>query len=151
MLIPRDRTRNFNSHHLLRVLVLLLLLNLLLVPSFLILISRAAISPAIWQVNTTNSTSEATWDSELAGSANRTRRGVKLTLREVRAIIDIWGLPPFLTACQAARLYQRSIGVLRNHVSEGRFPRSAIVGKPLMFVTVHFIREIAARAEGGRR
>jgi hypothetical protein len=82
---------------------------------------------------------------------NRTRQGVHLTLKEVRAIIEIWGLPPFLSAEQAAELCQRSIGVLRHHVSEGRFPNSALVGKPLQFVTTRFIQEVAERKAGQRR
>lgn len=81
----------------------------------------------------------------------RTRRGVHLSLKEVRAIIEIWELPPFLSAEQAAEVYQRSIGVLRHHVSEGRFPKSAIVGKPLQFVTTRFIQEVAERKAGQQR
>lgn len=81
----------------------------------------------------------------------RTRRGVHLSLKEVRAMIEIWELPPFLSAEQAADLYQRSIGVLRHHVSEGRFPKSAMVGKPLQFVTTRFIQEVAERKAGQQR
>ena len=123
----------------------------LFVWSFFPLISCNTLPPAIEQVKAADTKFEVDWDSEPLCAVKRTRRGVKLSLREVRAMVEIWGLPPFLNAEQAAKLYQRSIGVLRNHVSEGRFPRSAIIGKPLLFVTTRFIQEIAARAEGGRR
>jgi hypothetical protein len=86
-----------------------------------------------------------------ASTPSRTRQGVHLTLKEVRTIIEIWELPPFLSAEQAAELYQRSVGVLRHHVSEGRFPQSAIVGKPLQFVTTRFIQEVAERKAGQKR
>ena len=89
------------------------------------------------------------WDERLTDTNKRTRKGIKLSMKDVRFIVEIWGLPPFLTLDEAAHISNRSVSVLRNHVSEGRFPRSAIVGKPLTFVTARFIQEVAARL-GGR-
>ena len=85
------------------------------------------------------------WDEPLTDTNKRTRHGVKLSMREVRSMIEIWGLPPFLTLEEAAKIANRSTSVLRNHVSEGRFPRSAIVGKPLTFITTRYLQEVAAR------
>lgn len=79
----------------------------------------------------------------------QTRQGVKLTMREVKEMVEIFDLGPFLTLEQAAEVIQIAPGTLRNWVSEGRLRGSAVTGKPLRFVTLRFLREVAER-NGGR-
>lgn len=89
-------------------------------------------------------------DAPGPGEGWRTTRGIKLTLKEVRHIVEIWSLPPFVALEQAASIANLTPGSLRSMVSEGRFPNSAVKGKPLMFVTTKFIQEVARRAGGSR-
>lgn len=77
--------------------------------------------------------------------------GVNLTMKEIRQIVEIWSLPPFVALEQAADIANLTPGSLRGMVSEGRFPNSAVKGKPLMFVTVKFVQEVARRTNGASR
>lgn len=95
-----------------------------------------------------NDSAPLDWSATVTDTNKRTRQGVKLSMHEVRFIIEIWELPPFLSLEQAAQVCNSSPSTLKNQTNEGRFPRSAMTGKPLRFVTTRFIQEIAARLEG---
>ena len=82
--------------------------------------------------------------SNAPGNSNH---GPILGMREIRQIVEIHSLPPFLTLEQAAHLCQLSPGTIRNQVSQGRFTKSAIRGKPLRFITSVFVQEFCARRE----
>lgn len=85
------------------------------------------------------------WKQVPATSGKSTAHGVKLTAHEIRLIVEIWALPPFLNLDQAAAVSGLAPGTLQNQVSQSRFAKSAIKGKPLRFVTIRFLAEVAAR------
>jgi hypothetical protein len=87
----------------------------------------------------------STTGSAPAESSCGTRGGVRLSTRDAQQIIEAHNLPVFLTLEQAASVCQLAPGTLRNHVSEGRYARSAVRGKPLRFVTQLFLKEFAER------
>ena len=51
-------------------------------------------------------------------------------------------LPPIITLEEAAKIARRSKYTIKRLVSEGRFPKSAKPGKPLLFLRDRYIQEL---------
>ena len=76
-----------------------------------------------------------------AGSLHRTL-GLNIPLHEARAMSEEYELPPIITLDEAAKVARRSPFTVKRLVSEGRFPKSAKPGKPLLFLRDRFIQEL---------
>lgn len=68
--------------------------------------------------------------------------GLNIPLHEARAIAEEYELAPIITHDEAAKIARRSPLTIKRLVSEGRFPKSAKAGKPLLFLRDRFIQEI---------
>ncbi|XAM01591.1 hypothetical protein OT109_09375 [Phycisphaeraceae bacterium D3-23] len=79
----------------------------------------------------------------------RTTHGVRLSKKDAQQIIEAHGLPPILSLDEASDYARLSKGTVQNQVTQGRYARSALTGRPLQFITLLFIQDHAARG-GGR-
>ncbi len=77
----------------------------------------------------------------MAPSSNRLI-GLNIPLHEARAMADEYELPPIITLDEAAKVARRSPFTVKRLVSEGRFPKSAKPGKPLLFLRDRFVQEL---------
>lgn len=68
--------------------------------------------------------------------------GLNIPLHEARAMAEEYELPPIITLDEAAKVARRSPFTVKRLVSEGRFPKSAKPGKPLLFLRDRFIQEL---------
>lgn len=68
--------------------------------------------------------------------------GLNIPLHEARAMAEEYELPPIITLDEAAKVARRSPFTIKRLVSEGRFPKSAKPGKPLLFLRDRFIQEL---------
>lgn len=68
--------------------------------------------------------------------------GLNIPLHEARALAKEYELPPIITLDEAAKVARRSPFTVKRLVSEGRFPKSAKPGKPLLFLRDRFIQEL---------
>lgn len=68
--------------------------------------------------------------------------GLNVPLHEARAMAEEYELPPIITLDEAAKVARRSPFTVKRLVSEGRFPKSAKPGKPLLFLRDRFIQEL---------
>jgi len=68
--------------------------------------------------------------------------GLNIPLHEARAMGEEYDLPPLITLKEAALIARRSPHTIKRLVSEGRFPKSAKPGKPLLFHRDRFIQEV---------
>ncbi|MAY75163.1 MAG: hypothetical protein CMJ31_10675 [Phycisphaerae bacterium] len=68
--------------------------------------------------------------------------GLNIPLHEARALAEEYELPPIITLDEAAKVARRSPFTVKRLVSEGRFPKSAKPGKPLLFLRDRFIQEL---------
>lgn len=75
-------------------------------------------------------------------SSPRRLIGLDIPLHEARAMGEEYELPPIITLEEAATIARRSPFTIKRLVSEGRFPRSAKTGKPLLFLRDRFIQEL---------
>lgn len=77
-----------------------------------------------------------------AASSNRRFIGLDIPLHEARAMATEYELPPIITLEEAATVARRSPYTIKRLVSEGRFPKSAKPGKPLLFLRDRFLQEL---------
>lgn len=75
-------------------------------------------------------------------ASSRRLIGLNIPLHEARAMAEEYELPPILTIDEAAKVARRSPFTVKRLVSEGRFPKSAKPGKPLLFLRDRFIQEL---------
>jgi len=68
--------------------------------------------------------------------------GLNIPLHEARAMAEEYELPPIITLEEAAKVARRSKYTIKRLVSEGRFPKSAKPGKPLLFLRDRYIQEL---------
>lgn len=68
--------------------------------------------------------------------------GLNIPLHEARSMAEEYELPPIITLNEAALIARRSTHTIKRLVSEGRFPKSAKPGKPLLFHRDRFIQEV---------
>jgi len=68
--------------------------------------------------------------------------GLNIPLHEARALAEEYELPPIITLDEAAKVARRSPFTVKRLVSEGRFPKSAKPGKPLLFLRDRFLQEL---------
>lgn len=68
--------------------------------------------------------------------------GLDIPLAEARAMAREYELPPIITLKEAAIVARRSPFTIKRLVSEGRFPKSAKPGKPLLFHRDRFVQEL---------
>jgi hypothetical protein len=78
----------------------------------------------------------------VAATSSRRLIGLDIPLHEARAMAEEYELPPIITLEEAARVARRSPFTVKRLVSEGRFPKSAKPGKPLLFLRDRFIQEL---------
>lgn len=78
----------------------------------------------------------------VAATPSRRLIGLDIPLHEARAMAEEYELPPIITLEEAATIARRSPFTIKRLVSEGRFPRSAKTGKPLLFLRDRFIQEL---------
>lgn len=74
--------------------------------------------------------------------STRRRIGLNIPLHEARALAEEYELPPIITLDEAAKVARRSKYTIKRLVSEGRFPKSAKPGKPLLFLRDRYIQEL---------
>ena len=67
---------------------------------------------------------------------------LNIPLHEARAMAEEYELPPIITLEEAAKIARRSKYTIKRLVSEGRFPKSAKPGKPLLFLRDRYIQEL---------